>query len=154
MNKNLQNLAIFQKYKQYSKGVNRILYYWIKIYRFLYQFKKKYVSPALFIHRTILLIEQKWILKQKWNVENSISQILSEFLSPGASGEIWTIDLGIKSRAFYQGTLNGEVSLYCWPPVWLVWNQLYDNWQFWLFAKQINPNQSNRRSVVQWYCPL
>ncbi len=25
-----------------------------------------------------------------------------------------------------QGILKGEVSLYCWPPVWLVWNQLYD----------------------------
>ncbi len=28
------------------------------------------------------------------------------------------------------------------------------NWQFcFLFAKQINPNQSNRRSTVQWYFP-
>jgi hypothetical protein len=45
--------------------------------------------------------------------------------------------------------LKGEVSLYCWPPVWLVWNQLYDNnWQFlFLFAKQTNPNQSNRRLI-------
>ncbi len=25
-----------------------------------------------------------------------------------------------------QGILKGEVSLYCWPPVWLIWNQLYD----------------------------
>ncbi len=53
------------------------------------------------------------------------------------------------------GNTKGEVSLYDWPPVWLVWNQLYDNWQFlFLFAKQINPNQSNRRSMVQWYFPL
>jgi hypothetical protein len=51
-----------------------------------------------------------------------------------------------------QGILKGEVSLYCWPPVWLVWNQWYDNRQFlFLFAKQTNPNQSNRRSMVQWY---
>ena len=58
-------------------------------------------------------------------------------------------------KFIYQGTLKGEVSLYCGPPVWLVWNQLYDNWQFlFLFAKQTNPNQSNRRSIVQWYCPL
>ncbi len=50
----------------------------------------------------------------------------------------------------YQGILKGEVSLYVWPPVWLVWNQLCDNWQFlFLFAKQTNPNQSNRRSMVQ-----
>jgi len=28
------------------------------------------------------------------------------------------------------GILKREVSLYHWPPVWLVWNQLYDNWQF------------------------
>jgi hypothetical protein len=54
-----------------------------------------------------------------------------------------------------QVILKGEVSLYHWPPVWLVWNQLYDNWQFlFLFAKQTNPNQSNRRLMVQWYFPL
>ncbi len=29
-----------------------------------------------------------------------------------------------------QGILKGEVSLYCWPPVWLVWNQLYDNHRY------------------------
>ena len=45
-----------------------------------------------------------------------------------------------------QGILKGDVSLYHWPPVWLVWNQLYDNWQYlFLFAKEINPNQS------KWY---
>ncbi len=44
----------------------------------------------------------------------------------------------------FLGILKGEVSLYRWPPVWLVWNQLYDNWQFlFLFAKQTDPNQSN-----------
>ncbi len=54
-----------------------------------------------------------------------------------------------------QGILKGEVSLYRWPPVWLVWNQLYDNWQFlFLFATQTNQNQSNRGSTVQWYFPL
>ncbi len=54
-----------------------------------------------------------------------------------------------------EGILKGEVSLYRWPPIWLVWNQLYENWQF-LFSpvKQTNPNQSNRRSMVQWYFPL
>ncbi len=45
--------------------------------------------------------------------------------------------------------LQGILKLYHWPPIWLVWNQLYDNWQFlFLFAKQTNPNQSNRRSTV------
>jgi hypothetical protein len=59
------------------------------------------------------------------------------------------------SDSLEQGILKGVVSLYRWPPVWLVWNQLYDNWQFlFLFAKQTNPNQSNRRSMVQWYFPL
>ncbi len=53
-----------------------------------------------------------------------------------------------------QGTLKGEISMYCWPPVWLFWNQLYDNWKFLLlFSKQTNPNRSNRRSTVQWYFP-
>ncbi len=53
------------------------------------------------------------------------------------------------------GNTKGGSTLYHWPPVWLVWDQLYDNWQFlFLFAKQTNPNQSNRRSTVQWYFPL
>ncbi len=51
-------------------------------------------------------------------------------------------------RYMIQGILKGEVSLYCWPPVWLVWNQPFDN------SQQTNPNQSNRRSTVQWYFPL
>jgi hypothetical protein len=37
---------------------------------------------------------------------------------------------GKKERTSSAGNTEGEVSLYCWPPVWLVWNQLYDNWQF------------------------
>ncbi len=54
-----------------------------------------------------------------------------------------------------QGILKGDVSLNHWPPVWLVWNQLYDYWQFlFLFVKKTNPNQSKRRSTVQWYFPL
>ncbi len=52
-------------------------------------------------------------------------------------------------------TEGGEVSLYWWLPVWLVWNQLYDNRQsLFLFAKQTDPNQSNRRSTLQCYFPL
>ncbi len=55
----------------------------------------------------------------------------------------------------HQGILKWEVSLYHWPPVRVVWNQLYDYWLFWfLFTKQTNPNQSNRRSMVQWYFPV
>jgi hypothetical protein len=54
-----------------------------------------------------------------------------------------------------KGILKGEVSQHRWPPVWLVWNQLFDNGQFlFLCAVQTNPNQSNRRSKVQWYFPL
>ncbi len=54
-----------------------------------------------------------------------------------------------------QGILKGKVSMYCWPAALLVWNQLFDNWQFMFsFSKQTNPNQSNRRSTVQWYFPL
>ncbi len=34
-----------------------------------------------------------------------------------------------------QGILKGEVSLYSWPPVWLVWNQLNDNWQIFIYLQ-------------------
>jgi len=73
----------------------------------------------------------------------------SPLFVPGASCGGW-----IQAREL-QILLKGEVSLYHWPPVWLVWNRLYGNWQLlFLIAKQINPNQSNRRSTVQWYFPL
>ena len=56
------------------------------------------------------------------------------------------------SKQARQGILKGKVSLYHWPPAWLVWNQLYDNWQLlFLFAKQTNPKHSNRRSTWQGY---
>ncbi len=56
------------------------------------------------------------------------------------------IDVGLlvpftvaRNRHNIRGILKGEVSLYHWPPVWLVCNQLYDNGQFlFLFAKQTN----------------
>ncbi len=45
----------------------------------------------------------------------------------------------LQCKDWIQGILKGEVSLYHWPPVWLVWNQLYDNWNFLLlFAKEVN----------------
>jgi hypothetical protein len=47
----------------------------------------------------------------------------------------------------YQGILKREVSLYHWPPVWLVWNQLYDNWQFFLQNRLIQTSQTGG----QWY---
>ncbi len=54
-----------------------------------------------------------------------------------------------------QGMLKGEVSLYCWPPVWLVWICLFcTQKQKFSVVIQLIPNQSNRRSMVQWYFPL
>ncbi len=59
------------------------------------------------------------------------------------------------SGMFEQGILKGEVSLYHWPPVWLVWNSLFCKWKQKLSVIiHLNPNQSNRRSTVQWYFPF
>ncbi len=56
---------------------------------------------------------------------------------------------------FMQGILKVEVSLYRWPPVWLVWISLFCIWKQKLSVViQLIPNQSNRRSMVQWYFPL
>ncbi len=53
----------------------------------------------------------------------------------------WGTPEGSTYQRYKQGILKREVSLHGWPPVWLVWNQLYDNWQFlFLFVKQTNPN--------------
>ncbi len=48
-----------------------------------------------------------------------------------------------------QGILKGEVPLYHWPPVWLVWNQLYDNWQF-LFLFQNRLIQNSQTECQQY----
>ncbi len=77
------------------------------------------------------------------------------FLRPWQWAQASTKEANRTRPGLRQGILKGEVSLCHWPPVWLIWNQLYDNWQFlFLFAKQTNPNQSNRRSMVQWYFPF
>jgi len=49
-----------------------------------------------------------------------------------------------------QGTLKGQVSLYCWPPVWLVGNQLYDNWQFFCFYLQSRLIQTGQTGGQQY----
>ncbi len=48
-----------------------------------------------------------------------------------------------------QGILKGVVSLYCWPPVLLVWNQLYDNWHF-LFYLQNRLIQTSQTGGQQY----
>ncbi len=54
-----------------------------------------------------------------------------------------------------QGMLKWEVSLYHWPPVWLVWINLFcKQKQKMSVVIQLIPNQSNRRSTIQWYFPL
>ncbi len=54
-----------------------------------------------------------------------------------------------------QGILKGEVSLFHWPPVWLVWISLFCKQKQKLSVViQLIPNQSNRRSMVQRYPTL
>ena len=60
-------------------------------------------------------------------------------------------------RVSFANYINalGEVSLYGWPPVYFVWNQLICLW--WIKRVLLvwsNPNQSNRRSAVQWFFPI
>ncbi len=46
-----------------------------------------------------------------------------------------------------QGILKGEVSLYHWPPVWLVWNQPYDSC-FYLQNRLIQTSQTGGERTV------
>jgi len=57
-----------------------------------------------------------------------------------------SINLGLLNRL---RNTKGEVSLYNWPPVWLVWNHLYDYWQF-LFYLQNRLIQTSQTGG-QWY---
>jgi len=61
-----------------------------------------------------------------------------------------------KPPTFYHTLIPTlEWAEYHWLPVWLVWNQLYYRHFFlFLFAKQTDPNQLNRRSTVQYYFSL
>jgi hypothetical protein len=47
------------------------------------------------------------------------------------------------------GNTKGEVSLYHWPPVWLVWISLFCKYKQLSVVIQLIPNKSNRRSTVQ-----
>ncbi len=97
----------------------------------------------------------------KWNLFSFVSSLFHRLDSNGnQTGSIlltWPLSYlcaRLIRASLWDDSVNTKVSLYHWPPVWLVRNQLYDNRQFlFLFAKQTNPNQSNRRSRVQWYFP-
>jgi hypothetical protein len=122
--------------------------------------------PIGFLHfqNCFFCMQCRYILIDLWAKSGVV---LTKFLSVFGSGCLIAIEIVLfyvdfeKLRHRYlendynQGILKVVVSLYHWPPVWLIWNQLYDNCQFlFLFAKQTNPNQSNRRSMVQWFFPL
>ncbi len=49
-----------------------------------------------------------------------------------------------------QGILKGEVSLYHWPPVWLIWNQLYEQLTIFVFYFQNRLIQTSQTGG-QWY---
>jgi hypothetical protein len=59
--------------------------------------------------------------------------------------------LQISQKCFWgknQGIQKGEVSLYHWPPAWLVWNQLTtDNFCFYLLHRLVQTSQTGG----QWY---
>jgi hypothetical protein len=57
--------------------------------------------------------------------------------------------LGEKKGDSDQGILKAEVSLYGWPPDWMVCNQLHDNWQFlFLFENRLI---QTIQTGGQWY---
>jgi hypothetical protein len=68
-------------------------------------------------------IVKEWA--SEWDSENDNVNEIEIEIERERERERERLDYGIT-----QGILKGEVSLYHWPPVWLVWNQLYDNWQF------------------------
>jgi len=62
----------------------------------------------------------------------------------------------VVARALNQGILKGEGS-FTVPLTSCLTGLEFAVWQLkflFLFVKQANPNQSNRRSMVQWYFPL
>jgi hypothetical protein len=67
-----------------------------------------------------------------FNTRSYQTYIFLPFLASSSSGCIRTLELGIISRLFYQGMLKGEVSLYHWPPFWLVWKSAV--WQQTIFV--------------------
>ncbi len=86
---------------------------------------------------------------------NAMEMLLFSFFKAAGSDPVGTgttISCSLRSwnkPVLSQGILKGEVSLYHWPPVWLVWNRLYDNWQFlFLFAEKTKPVKQEVKSTV------
>ncbi len=50
-----------------------------------------------------------------------------------------------KTDWLHQGILKGEVSLYHWPPVWLVWISLFCKWK----TKFVSRHTADSKSVKQ-----
>jgi len=82
--------------------------------------KKSYSSLTRFYYKLKLKFNQTllvWLVLMKTYILNH-----QQFLEVHG-GQKWS-----SGEMEDEGILKGEVSLYCWPPVWLVWDQLYDNW--------------------------
>ncbi len=73
------------------------------------------------------------------NIKMEIDRMFTHIISYSQN---LTRGINLKSVCHKQtlppGILKGEVSLYHWPPLWLVWNLLCENWQFlFLFANRL-----------------
>ena len=72
------------------------------------------------------------LVRSSWNVEEMLSWKSFQRRQNFSEDPIFKICGGIltKFHTIIQGILKGEVSLYHWPPVWLVWNQLWQLTKF------------------------
>jgi hypothetical protein len=61
---------------------------------------------------------------------------------------VCTVHLLLQAKCrFGQGILKGDESLYSWPPVWLVWNQLWDNGTIFVFICKTGYSKQIKQEV-------
>ncbi len=94
-------------------------------------------SGLYYQHIMIIIWRSSWVTPVLYILSRSVidnSRVVSE----------WGHNL---EHHLEQGILKVEVSLYGWPPVWLVWNQLHDNWQFFVFICKTGKSKQVKQEV-------
>jgi hypothetical protein len=111
------------------------------------------IVPFSFLEKIVPRPSMLWL--PNWECQKSCSNHLSvqlesvsKFLNSVYEFSVPDDFCRARQNQLKQGMLKGEVTLYHWPPVWLVWISLKNKNFQWI------RNQSNRRSMVQRYFTL
>jgi len=91
-------------------------------------------------------MKNDWVNAMSWQFLVALSP-LSVYTTICIRERNWR---GRHSMIDLPGNIKEEVTLYCWPPVWLVWNLLYDNRRLFFFGLSRFWTEAQNKESLKW----